>query len=75
MTYILIVLIPISLILGAFTAIKAIQIGLRWKIQIENKEKPTVSSPVQPIMDIFNDKKMAKTENITAEILNEWRGG
>jgi hypothetical protein len=71
MIYLLIALIPVAFILGAFITIKAIQIGLRWQMQAEKKEQPTISSPLQPIADILNEKKV---ENLSADILSEWRG-
>ena len=56
--------------LGFFCAMKAVQMGLKWKIQAENQAPPTT-----PAQDIQTGKDTAKAVLSNETILKEWLNG
>lgn len=68
MEYLLICLLPLSMAAGVFIGIKAVQIGLRWQMQAQAGEKPTLEAP-----KLQNKQQMSA--NLNNKILNEWLFG
>lgn len=66
----LIISLPISLVLVGFLVLKGVSLGLKWQIQVESKQTPTLSIP-NPIAK-FNQSKQ---EKMTNDVLDEWLNG
>lgn len=65
--------IPVTAIVTGFFTLKALQLGLRWKMEIKQEKPPTmetpkIPNPIAPIME-------AKQEKETASVFNEWLNG
>lgn len=69
-TITLALLIPVSIVATGFFVLKAVQLGLRWQMEIKKEEKPTmeVKNPIQPIIQQRQEKEQTN-------ILNEWFHG
>lgn len=66
------VFILLAFLAGFFCAIKAVQIGLRWQIQTNAKQEPTISNPVT---EVIAENKAEKANQHTKEVINEWLYG
>lgn len=66
------IFILLAFLAGFFCAIKAVQIGLRWQIQTEVKQEPTLNNPVA---EVIAENKAEKANQYTKEVLNEWLYG
>jgi hypothetical protein len=66
----IIIAMTLAFVAGVFSCLKSVQLGLRWKIQAENKQEPvmTIPNPIQPIIE-HKEQKEAKS------IFNEWVNG
>lgn len=62
--------IPLTAFVVGVLVLKALQLGLKWQIQTEKKEEPTmeIKNPIQPI---FEAKQTREVENI----MDEWFNG
>jgi hypothetical protein len=66
---VLIVLLPVSFVAGFFCALKAVQMGLKWKQQVENGALPTTekqdkapeTSPLGLTPDLFREWTTGET--------------
>jgi hypothetical protein len=65
---------PISFLLVGFLVLKSVQLGLKWQLQIEAKEVPTLTIP-NPIADFNQHRNQAKQEKFTNDVLDEWLNG
>ena len=71
-TTIIIIGLLLAFVTGFFCAIKALHIGLTWKIQTENKQEPILKNP---IVEIIDTKKQANLEKYSKEKISEWMYG
>lgn len=69
MTALLVICIPVTAIGTGFLVLKAVQLGLRWQLQVPAKLEPTmdIKNPIQPILDKHEQAKMV---NVLDEYLN-----
>lgn len=69
MTAILVICIPVTAIGTGFLVLKAVQLGLRWQMQVQAKQEPTmeIKNPIEPIINQHDQSKMV---NILDEYLN-----
>lgn len=74
MDYFLLLCIPVTAIVTGFFVLKAVQLGLRWQIQIKHEEKPSMEVQ-NPINTVVNTVKEKQSEKEQANILNEWLNG
>jgi uncharacterized membrane protein len=66
------ILLPVmSLITGYFT-FKGVQLGLRWQIQVQAKELPTLNNPVTEAIEQKQQEKAAKEQQ---SLYDEWTKG
>ena len=69
----------LAFVTGFFCAFKSFQLGLRWKIQVENKEAPTINNPITEIVKAKEESKATKEEiarqQFTSKQLHEWLNG
>ena len=72
MTIVLILCIPAAFALGAFSAFKGVQLGLRWRMQTESGQKPKMESPVTQVLETKQDEKYRQESK---EIISEWMNG
>ena len=72
MTTVLIILgMLLSFALGAYTATKTLQMGLKYKMDMEEGIKPELN-PIEKIVDKERERKeIEKVNNQTAEMLND----
>lgn len=73
MTIALIICIPVTALATGFLVLKSVQLGLRWQLQVQAKQEPTmeVNNPIEPIMQKQEENRMV---NILDEYLNGARG-
>jgi uncharacterized protein YneF (UPF0154 family) len=74
-TIVIIIGLLISFLLGFFCATKSMQIGLRWKIQIEKKQEPVMDSIVKPVVTAIQQNKVNNVENYNEKLMREWMYG
>ena len=65
----LIICIPVTTLIGGFLVLKAVQLGLRWNIQSENKEQPTLNNPV---VDAVAQSVVVKRNKKATNVMSEW---
>jgi len=62
----------LAMMAGFFIAIKSVQLGLRWNIQVQQKQEPTMQNPVKEVMD---NREVDKVNQQTANLVDEWLNG
>jgi hypothetical protein len=74
MTIILALSIPLTAFVVGFIVLKSVQLGLKWQIQIQKSEQPTleIKNPIQPIIEA---KQATKQEQQFQSILDEYING
>ena len=74
MIILLIIAIPASIALTGFLVLKSVQLGLRWQIQAQKQEQPTmeIKNPIQPIIET---KQAEKQEQYVNQVIDEWLNG
>ena len=73
-TVLIILAMLLSFGLGAFVATKTLQLGLKYQIQVENKEPPELN--VFERMDKERERKeLEKVNNLTQDMLSDILGG
>lgn len=71
---ILSIIIPVTSAVTGFFVLKAVQLGLRWKIQIEQQQQPTMeTNDIVPA--IANPFKKEEEIELTPDIIDEWQNG
>lgn len=76
MTTLLICIIPLAFIAGVFCALKSVQIGLRWNIQVQKTEQPTMAdNPIQTVVEAVQQGKAEKANEYTKNQIKEWMFG
>lgn len=65
----------IAFLAGFFTAIKAVQLGLKWQIQTAEKKEPELHSPIQPIVEAVQQRKTDEINQYAKEQIQEWLFG
>jgi hypothetical protein len=74
MNIVLIIGLLLAFVTGFFVALKSMQIGLRWNIQIANKQEPELHSPIAPIVEVVQttaqQKAVEKVNKFTSEQLD-----
>lgn len=75
----IICMIPLSFVLGFFCALKSVQLGLKWKVQVENKEIPKMDNPIAEVRKANEEIKVAREEieqqKFTAKQISEYLYG
>lgn len=71
-TIILIIGLLLAFVTGFFTAIKAVQLGLKWQLQTAEKKEPELKSPIQPIVEAVHDKKTEEINKQREQFLKEY---
>lgn len=76
---IIIVGLLLAFVTGFFCSLKSVNIGLNWKIQIENNQIPTLNNPITEIMKAKEEVKVTneaiKHQKYTSEQVSEWLNG
>ncbi len=70
-TTILIICIPITALVVGFLVLKAVQLGLRWQVEVKNEQAPSMKSIPNPIAPIVEARQEKEVENM----LSEWMNG
>lgn len=68
----LVIAIPVSILLTGFLVLYAVRLGLKWNVQLQKGEEPTIENPIQPI---FEQREAQKTNAEMVEIIDEWLNG
>lgn len=63
-----IIAVLLAFVVGFFVAIKAVQLGLRWQVQIAHKQEPSINSPIPP-------KQTKDASTYTKAQIDEWLNG
>ena len=63
----------ISFCLGGFIAVKCLQIGLRWKLQLDDKKTPVFEKNL--VQKAIEKKEKAKEQEKSKSIFDEWVNG
>jgi len=61
-----------AFISGFFCAVKAIHLGLRWNIQVTNKQEPELKSPISQVVESAQQSKVDKANKYSKEQLEEY---
>lgn len=69
-TVLVIVSMLLSFALGAFTATKTLQMGLKYKMDIDDGIKPTLN-PIERMIEREQAKKEIEKSNEVSEMLND----
>lgn len=70
-TTILIICIPITALVVGFLVLKAVQLGLRWQVEVKKEQEPSmkpIPNPITPIVE-------ARQEKEVESVLHEWMNG
>ncbi len=59
--------------LGGFLTVKCIQLGLRWKIQLENKKEPEIEKNI--IQKVIEKREVKKETDDRQSLVDEWLNG
>ena len=70
----LIIILPVSIALTGFLVLQSVKLGLKWQIQVEQKQEPTLDIP-NPVKEIIQHKEQKESEQKAGNILNEWLNG
>jgi hypothetical protein len=65
----------LAFVTGFFCAVKSVQIGLRWQLQTENKQEPTITTPVSVVVDSVRQAKVDELNKYSVEQMREWMHG
>jgi Mg2+/Co2+ transporter CorB len=71
----LIICIPITALVVGFLILKAVQLGLKWNVQMKQDKEPELRTVVDDIKDHAQEKKAEKQAEITQSIFDEWTNG
>ena len=71
-TIVIIIGLLLAFVTGFFCAIKAVNLGLRWQIQTENKQEPIFNTPTLVPKPTVNTADIAK---YSKDQMNEWMFG
>lgn len=72
MTIALIIMMPITAMVVGFLVLKSVQLGLRWQVQVAQKQEPTMENPVA---EVIENKQVDKINQDTANMLDEYLNG
>jgi hypothetical protein len=75
MNTILIICIPLTALVVGFLVLKSVQLGLRWQMETKREQRPTLNTPIQPIIEKVEQKQAEKQEKEVNSIFNEWVNG
>lgn len=72
MVTILCFIIPITALVVGFLVLKAVQLGLRWQVEVKQEQPPSMHVPEisNPIAPVFEAKQEREAQNIVSEWLN-----
>jgi hypothetical protein len=70
----LIIALPVSIALTGFIVLKSVQLGLRWQIQTQSKQEPTLEVR-NPIVEAVKSTGARKQNAQMNEILDEYLNG
>ena len=62
-----------SFCLGGFIAVKCLQIGLRWKLQLDDKKTPVMEKNL--VQKVIEKRKNAEEQKENKSIISEWLNG
>ena len=65
----------LAFVTGFFCATKAFQLNLRWQLQADNKQVPTLDSPIQPIINTMHQAKADELSKYSKDQMREWMHG
>jgi hypothetical protein len=68
----LIICIPITAAIVGILVLKSVQLGLKWKVQVEQKQLPTIENPIKQVIDEHKQEQAIKQYKSTYE---EWVNG
>lgn len=53
----LIICIPVAILLTGIIVLKSVQLGLRWNMQVAEKQEPIMHNPIAEAVQAKNDEK------------------
>jgi len=66
----------LAFIIGFVVALVCVRVGLKWNMQMANKQEPTLNiNPIAPIVDAVQQNKADKANKYSTEQLKEWMFG
>ncbi|WP_335693297.1 hypothetical protein [Neobacillus drentensis] len=65
-----------AIVVGLLT-LKAVQLGLKWQMQTNKNEQPSleINNPVAPIIKAKQEKQSIQRDNEVQSLLDEWING
>lgn len=73
-TALIIIGMALAYIVGAFSMLKSVQLGLKWQIQTADKREPTLDIP-NPVKEHREAKRSTTVQQQHSDILGEWLNG
>lgn len=67
-----IICIPITAMVVGFLVLKSVQMGLRWQLQMQQNQEPTMENPVK---EVIENKQTEQINTQAANIVDEWVNG
>ena len=67
----LIICIPVAILITGIITIKSVDLGLRWHLQVTEKQEPELKSPISPIIEAVQQKKDEKAKDEAKTFIEE----
>lgn len=71
-TIILIIGLLLAFVTGFFSAIKAVNLGLKWQMQTKEGKEPELRSPISQVVEAVHDKKTEEINKQREQFLKEY---
>jgi hypothetical protein len=76
MVILLTICIPVTALVTGFFVLKAVQLGLRWQIEVRSEQPPSMeSNPVAPIVKHVQERQYQQQVKEEASMYQEWLHG
>lgn len=69
---VLVISLLLAFVTGFYCAIKSVNLGLKWQIQVKEGKEPELKSPIAPIVEAVKQSKEKKIVQYTAEQMQEY---
>lgn len=60
---------------GFFVALKSLQIGLKWQMDIKKDKAPVLNNPVAEVIKSMQPKEPIKQMKLEPDVMDEWING
>ncbi|MFC5775153.1 hypothetical protein [Ectobacillus antri] len=68
-------LIPVTALVTGYFTLKAVQLGLRWQIEVRSEQPPSMETPVTQVQRVVQERQEFKDTQEQIAVMNEWLNG